>query len=349
MISLAISCQTVTAQDVTLKIDSMMRALADSSKFSGSVLVSDGDAVVYKRAYGYSDLGRNKRNNTSTKFRIGSLTKQFTALLIMQLVEEGRVSLDDKVTQYLPVLSLNTTATIKQLLHQTSGITDYTEMEACIPAINKPSVTPWLLADCFNLLEEEFTPGTQFSYSNTNYYLLGLVIEKVTNKSFGAVLNEKILRPLKMKNTGYITSRSKGFAKGYGLAGNNLVESTIIDYDIAYAAGGMYSTVEDLYKWHTSLTTDKLLTQESLEQIFAQNDEVDPSYYGFGWFVEDNYWKFETSRAFHEGGIDGFSACIDRYPAEGICIVVLSNFEFVESRVDVADPIAQIIFDSKAN
>ena len=204
------------------------------------------------------------------------------------------------------------------------------------PAFSQHPIDPMKFVNCVNELKLEFTPGSKFSYSNTNYYLLGLILEKVTGQSFEQLLEKKILLPLKMMHTGYKNFSPK--VHGYTMKDNKLIETTTDDIGIAYSAGGMFSTVRDLYLFDQALRTDKLLKQSTLKEVFAENKSVDPSYYGMGWYVDPN----GTYRTFHEGGIDGFSSCLDRYLNNDLCIVALSNFEFAECRVDVTEPLTKL-------
>ncbi len=334
------------AQVIDDTIDNHISTLVDDMKFSGSVLVADSNGIIFRKGYGLSDIGSNTPNTTDTKFRIGSLTKQFTSMLIMQLVENGEIGLNEKIKDRMPELHLENNATVEQVLNHTSGIKDYTELDYKCSS-GKGQIKPLEFAMCFNTLESEFPPGTALSYSNTNYYLLGLLIEKVTSKSYEENLKEHILNPLQMTDTGYSILDPTRFAQGYKKVGENLREANIEDINLAYTAGGMYSTVEDLYKWNLALSSDKLISKKNRELIFRENANVDPGYYGFGWFVDEDHYEFKDHRAFHEGGINGFSACIDRYLNSRVCIIVLSNYEFSESRVDLTEPITKIIFSSK--
>ncbi|TRX61880.1 beta-lactamase family protein [Fulvivirga sp. M361] len=334
------------AQSTNYELDQLILNQVDSGKFNGVVLVADQNRIIFQKAYGFASIEKQEPNLITTKFRIGSLTKQFTSMLIMQLVEQEKISLEGQIRNYLPELNLDSKATIEQILHHTSGIQDYTEVEIGCNIDKQMSDTPKEFAKCFQKLQSDFEPGKEWSYSNTNYFLLGILIEKISKTTFEKALKENILDPLQMNNTGYLNKNSENFAQGYTKIDNQLLETDIADIAIAYSAGGMYSSIVDLYKWHKALLTDQLLKKENLDKIFAQNKTVDPSFYGFGWFV-DHHWQFKDYRTFHEGGIDGFSACIDRYLDNGICIIVLSNFEFTESRVDLTDPIAKILFESK--
>jgi len=264
----------------------------------------------------------------------------------MQLVEQNRISLDEPVSQFFPQIDSGKKAiTIKQLLQQTSGIGDYTDSGFTCPALLQHPINMINFIYCVNGTKLEFSPGTQFSYSNTNYFLLGLILEKVTGLSFEEILLKNILLPLKMTHTGYRYPSKEKFAQGFTLKNDKLVPIEIDDIGLAFTAGGMYSTVHDLYLFDRALRTDKLLKKASSKEIFSENKSVVPGYYGLGWYVDSkgNY------RTFHEGGIEGFASCIDRYLNTDVCIIALCNFEFAECRVDVTEPLTKMLLGNSQN
>lgn len=265
----------------------------------------------------------------------------------MQLVEQGKIGLDIPLANYLPEIDEKfRQVTVKQLLQQTSGIAGYTQTQLTCSAFRQPGIDPLNFLPCLQELELEFTPGTKFSYSNTNYYLLGVLLEKITGNTFEQLLQTQILLPLKMTRTGYQTTQMQNFAQGYTSEAGKPVPTLIKDITRAYAAGGMYSTVEDLYLFSQALRNEKLLKKTTIQQVFAENKDVEPSYYGFGWYVGPDAAK-QDYRTFHEGGIAGFSACLDRYLHKEVCIIALSNFEFAESRVDVTEPLTNMLLNKQ--
>ncbi len=239
------------AQNKANKIDELMTLYHEYGQFNGSVLVADHGKVIFKKGYGLANMEWNIPNESDTKFRIGSITKQFTAMLIMQLVEEGKVKLNDKITDYLPEYRKDTgdKVTIHHLLTHTSGIPNYTGLPGFWQDSTRNHYTLDYMVKNFCSGDLEFEPGTIFKYSNSGYYLLGVIIEKVTGKRFKEVLQERILEPLKMNNTGIdkhdviLEKRSSGYNKDI----SGFVNSEYIFMQNAYAAGAMYSTVEDLY------------------------------------------------------------------------------------------------------
>ena len=208
------------AQDKTNEIDKLMQTYYDYGRFNGTVLVAENGKVIFKKGYGLANMEWNIPNKSDTKFRLASITKQFTSMLIMQLVEEGKIKIDSKITDYLPEYRKDTgdKVTIHHLLTHTSGIPSYTNRPGWQEMTQKRhSVDEMVQEGCSDNLE--FEPGTKFSYNNSGYFLLGAIIEKVTNKPYETVLEEKIFEPVGMKNSGYdhfetiIENRAAGYQK----------------------------------------------------------------------------------------------------------------------------------------
>lgn len=316
------------AQTKAEKIDALVRQYVANRQFNGAILVADKGKVIIKKGYGMANMEWNIANTSTTKFRLGSVTKQFTAILIMQLVEQGKLKLNGKVTTYLPDYPKATgdNITIHHLLTHTSGIPNYTNFPKFFETTARNPYTPEVFVKEFSSLPLEFTPGSTFSYSNSGYFLLGVIIEKVTGKSYADVLQENILTPLELKDTGYdlfspiISKRATGYEK----RSSGYVNAPYLDMSIPYAAGSMYSTVEDLNRWSQALSGDKLLS-DSLKTImftpFLSN-------YAYGWGVaktkvgqlRDSLLVIE-----HGGGINGFNTLISRMPDDKQLVVLLNN------------------------
>jgi CubicO group peptidase (beta-lactamase class C family) len=263
-----------------------------------------------------------------TKFRLGSITKQFTAALVLQLVHEGKIKLDGKVTDYLPDYRKDTggRVTVHHLLNHTSGIPSYTGLPNFF---NEVSRNPYEVADFVKKYASgdlEFEPGAKFSYNNSGYFLLGAIIERVTGKPYRVVLKERILDPLGMKDTGYdlyetvLPKRAAGYARrpaGY-------VNAAYLDMSLPYAAGSLYSTVEDLYLWDQALYTDKVLPAAMRELMYTPGLQD----YAYGWVarkVPFGPGGAEVAEVGHGGGINGFNTLILRQPETKNLVVLLNN------------------------
>jgi len=316
------------ARDKAAKIDEVMTAANKHRLFNGSVLVAENGKVIYRKGFGLANMEWNIPNTPETRFRLGSITKQFTAALILQLVEQGKIKLDGKITDYLPDYRKDTGAkvTVHQLLNHTSGIPSYTSL----PDFgNDVSRNPYKVDDFvkkYASKDLEFEPGSKFSYNNSGYFLLGAIIEKVTGQTYEQVLKEKILDPLGMRNTGYDHHGTilEKRASGYEKTGEGYVNAPYLDMSLPYSAGSLYSTVEDLYLWDQALYTGRVLSAQSKDLMYKPHlDE-----YAYGWVITNA--KLGTGTEAipsirHGGGINGFNTMIVRYPAQQNLVVLLDN------------------------
>jgi len=322
------------AQSKAEKIDQLISKYSEYGQFNGSALVSEHGKVLFKKGYGMANMEWQIANQPDTKHRLGSITKQFTAMLVLQLVQQGKLKLDVPITTYLPDYPKATgdRITIHQLLTHTSGIPNYTDFPDFFKEKSRDPYTPEAFVKTFSDLPLQFTPGEKFSYSNSGYFLLGYLIEKASGKSYETCLEENIFRPLKMSNSGFDRSEKilKNRAAGYEKRGDNYINTSYIDMSIPYAAGSMYSTVEDLYLWDQALYTEQLLPAKFRDLLFknyiavGRNNES----YGYGWFLYDipNEKNGEKIKVIeHGGGINGFNTIISRIPADQDLIVLLNN------------------------
>lgn len=316
------------AQDKASRIYTLVSAYQKAGKFNGSVLAAERNKVIFSKGYGWADMEWDIPNTSDTKFRLGSITKQFTSMLIMQLVSEGKVKLDGKLTDYLPYYRKDTgdRITIHNLLTHTSGIPNYTALSGFFQNVSRNpfGVEDFIKKYCSGDLR--FEPGSKFEYDNSGYFLLGAVIEQVTGKPYEQVLKERILDPLGMKDTGYDHHETilKKRAQAYEKTPKGFVNAGYLDMSIPYAAGSLYSTVEDLYKWDQALYTGKLLPDEYKKKMFTPFLE----HYAYGWFVSDvpvGVSGQKVSTVSHEGGINGFNTLIIRFVDDHNLIVLLNN------------------------
>jgi CubicO group peptidase (beta-lactamase class C family) len=262
------------------------------------------------------------------KFRIGSITKQFTSMLVLQQVAAGAIRLDGHVTDYLPSYRKDTGSkvTIHHLLNHTSGIPSYTDDPKFLSEVSRDpyGVEDFVRKFCSGDLE--FEPGSKFHYDNSGYFLLGAILEQVSRKPYDALLKERILAPLGMKDTGYdryadvLPKRASGYQRGPGGMSN----APYLDMSLPYAAGSLYSTVEDLFIWDQALYTDKLLPADLKEKIFTPG----LSNYGYGWNIvalpADDPAAGKKMIA-HGGGINGFNTLEQRLVDDHSLIVLFTN------------------------
>ncbi len=316
----------------------------DNPLFSGSILVAKNGEVLLSKGYNYADWEHKLPNSTQTKFRISSITKPFTATLIMMLVEKDLIDLDAHLCSYLPNCPAHWQGiTIVQLLNHTSGVPEYTTLIGAGEAARDPHNVNGLI-DLFRDEPLAFTPGESYQYSHSNYILLGAVIEYVTNDRYGEFLSNALLDPLQMENSG-MDDHSQiihNRAKGYQIKGTVLVNAPYLDMSNAYATAGMYSTVEDLYRWDQALYSEQFLSQESLADMFTPYFAADGSGgdYGYGWQLGD----YEGHRKVeHSGGINGFRAYLGRYIDDQVTIIILTNIE-TEDIASILNGIEVILF-----
>ncbi|UCF20968.1 MAG: beta-lactamase family protein, partial [Gemmatimonadota bacterium] len=328
-LAIPIACAVTLAQDRASQIDSLAQQYHDLRLFNGAVLVAEDGDVIYKKGFGYANLEWGIPNQTNTKFRIGSVTKQFTAVIVLQLVEEGVLSLDGKIVDYLPDYPrpAGEQITIHHLLTHSSGIPNYTSLPDFFPEMSRDPYEPLEFLAVFSGLELEFEPGAKWSYSNSGYFLLGAIIEAVTGKPYDRVLRERLLRPLGLDDTGYdhyeeIIERR---AAGYETTFTGYENAAYLDTALPYAAGSLYSTVEDLQKWDRALYSDALFSDQHYRELMFTPHIGD---YGYGFFIRkvpvggagDSVKVIE-----HGGGINGFITGVRRFVDGGHLIVLMDN------------------------
>ena len=338
----AISASTASVipnRALTAKVDEYLKASMKVKRFAGSVLIAKNGQPLVSKGYGMANLEDGTPNTPQTKFRVGSVTKQFTSMAVMILQERGKLSVGDPVCKHIPVCPPAwQPITIRQLLAHTSGITNYTALPDFRTFGRTPMTVP-ALVDLFKDKPLDFTPGEKYSYSNSGYIVLGYVIERVSGKSYQDFLRENIFAPLGMINSGYdgnmlLNHRASGYA--YDPQSNAEVNAAYIDMSIPFAAGALYSTVEDLLHWDQALYTDRLISSKSMDEMFTPVK----GNYAYGWSVGK---QFDRRSISHGGDIYGFASNISRYPDDRTTVIVLTNHEGVAAG-GIARDLAAIVF-----
>jgi CubicO group peptidase (beta-lactamase class C family) len=313
-------------------IDSAMTANYKSDGPGAILLIAKDGKAIFRKAYGLANLELKIPNKPEYLFRIGSMTKQFVAVCILKLAQEGKLSLDDDIRKYLPDYNTyNRAITINNLLSHTSGITDYTSKPDFLKQMavdhSKKEIMDSFMKD--SLL---FEPGTNWSYSNSGYVLAGLILEKITEMSLGEYLQKNVFDPLGMTNT-YIGTFEKlipNTAYGYSLVGKDkFAPASYTSWSWAFAAGDIISNVDDLLKWDEALYTEKIVKKEWLEKAWSSyvllNKQM--TNYGFGWTT--GMYK-ELSLITHDGGFPGFLCSGIRIPSQHLYFTILSNTISIE-------------------
>lgn len=312
------------SDSVTAKLDEYLVAANKLNKFNGNALVAEHGKILLQKSYGYKNFPDRSLNDSNTIFQIGSVTKQFTATVIMKLQEESKVSLHDTLSKYFPVFKYAKQITLENLLTHTSGLYDYaSDIDDEDSAISLHPVDKQLVTDIIFKHDLYFKPGTQFRYCNSGYYLLGLIIEKVTGKSYEQNVRDIIFTPLQMRHSffDFKNIADTNIATGYQeITNTSQKEATAWRWDstVSYAAGAIYSTTGDLYKWTQAIGEQKILLPGSWKAMLTAH----LSNYGFGFYVDS---VFRKPTYTHGGGIPGFISYICYFPANDVSIILLCN------------------------
>ena len=302
------------------RLKQIASSYATNSGFMGTVLVAEGDHVLLDKGYGMASLEWKIPNTPETKFRLGSLTKQFTATLILLLQEDGKLNINDSVSKYLPNTPPTwTKITLANLLGHTSGIPNFTGLKD-FPTWSMSPHTPDEEVEFFRGAPLDFEPGSKFVNSNSNYIVLGVVVEKVSGKKYADLLHERIFDPLGMKDTGLDSDELvlANRAQGYRPGAHGIEVARSESMSIPWSAGALYSTTSDLLKWEHGLFGGKIIRPDSLKLMTTEGKGG----YGLGAVIEH---RVRVRIVTHSGGIEGFNTHLAFAPEKQIAVVVLSN------------------------
>jgi CubicO group peptidase (beta-lactamase class C family) len=318
---------TISAQDLATRADEYLIEQTRTAGFSGAVLIAREGKVLFSKGYGLANVEHDVTNTPQTKFRLGSVTKQFTALAIMILQERGKLNVQDHVSKFVPDSpEAWRDITLHHLLTHTAGIPNLTTFPDHRTTMMLPSPTASTVAR-FKDKALEFKPGERFNYSNSGYVLLGYVIERISGESYEAFLLKNIFEPLQMTDSGYdhnemvLTHRAAGYVRPRG----TLLNAPYQDMSVPHGAGALYSTVEDLLKWDQGLYSEKLVSKMSLDAMFTPFK----GNYAYGWIAGQTSGRRCLE---HAGSINGFTSFIARFPEDRTCVVVLSNHQWIMPR-----------------
>lgn len=318
------------AEETTVKLDKILLKAVERDNFSGSVLVARDDQILLEKGYGSADLYHGQIPNTEeTRYLIGSNTKSFTALAILQLDEKELISLDDPVTEYIPNYANFDGVTIHHLLTNASGIPDYYSSTFDFIRYWGYSKEPETILHRFKNSTLLFEPGSDYSYSNTNYLILAMIIEQVTGERYGKYLEKNIFKPLGLDDTGYQSEMEsiEGLAKGYLVKRIFTVDK--LDLSNFLGSGCLYSNVGDLYQYIKALNQEQLLEPTSMDKLFTPWAKRATGYYGYGWAIKG---VDDQRLIYHTGLVPGFHSGLYNYIDEDIIIIILSNNQ--ESRIN---------------
>jgi CubicO group peptidase (beta-lactamase class C family) len=318
--------QSLTTKQLSGELDKLLSGQFKAGETGCAALVAQNGQIIYKKAFGMANLELNVPMQPDMVFRIGSITKQFTAIAILQLLEQGKLDLQDDITRFLPDYpTQGYKITIEHLLTHTSGIKSYTNVPefAQYMRIDK---SPAEVINTFKNLPMEFAPGTRWNYNNSGYFLLGYIIEKASGRTYPKYLEDNFFKPLGMTNSyfGSDTKIIKNRAAGYQAGDSGVVNADIMSMTIPYSAGSIQSTVEDLFKWNQAVHSYKLVKKATLEKAFTEYKLANGkgTGYGYGWFLR----QLQGSPTIeHGGGINGFLTSGVYLPKEDIFVAVFSN------------------------
>jgi len=329
---------------ITQKLDAYLDAANRANKFNGNALITQKGKILLMKSYGYKNYTARVLNDSNTVFLIGSVTKQFTALVILKLQEEGKLSVNGKLDKYFPEFKYSNKITLENLLTHTSGIYNYVaDIDDEDSTISCHPVDKQLILDRVFKHDLFFKPGTKFRYCNSGYYLLGRIIEKVTGKSYEQNVRDVIFTPLQMTHSffGFTQSADTNIATGYQHLNSTAQEEAKAwrwDSTITYAAGGIFSTTSDMYKWAQAIVDQKILTSESWKAMFIPRLE----HYGYGVYIDSVWSKKSLS---HGGGLPGFISYLCCYPDEDVTIALLNNYGwFGDALNGISGDLSAIIF-----
>jgi len=348
VLAAVVPCQPADAQPsahtrTAARLDSLARAFVTRTPAPGlAVVVLRGNDTLLARGYGYADLEDRAPATPRTVFRIGSVTKQFTAALVMQLVQEGRIALDDTIQRFLPDYPVQGhRVTIRHLLTHTAGIKAYTSLPDVLRLLRTDLSEDSLVA-MFASKPFDFAPGDRYRYNNSGYYLLGVIVERVTGRPYDELLRERLFQPLGLLDTRYCSTRPvvRRRAQGYANAPEGFVNAEWISMTLPFAAGAICSTALDLATWTRALWAGRVVAPASLREMTtpARLNSGASTGYGFGLGMDSLAGHYRVS---HGGSINGFRAYLAHFPDDDLTIAVLDNSENTSPQ-QLADRLARV-------
>ncbi|MBK1897561.1 serine hydrolase domain-containing protein [Chryseobacterium paridis] len=312
------------------KLDNYFKVLDNEHKVMGSFAIADHGKVIYSNAIGFSDVENQKKADISTIYRIGSISKTFTAVLIMKAVESKKLTLDTNLSQFFPQIKNAEKIKIEYLLNHRSGIHNFTD-DGLYSTYYQLPISEEKLIDIIQKAGSDFEPDAKFSYSNSNYSLLGFILEKIYKKPYAQIIEEYIGKPLQLKYTkvGGKIDPSKNMANSYTYADSKYVKSSETDMSVPIGAGNLVSTPSELIIFMNGLTSGKLISKESLEKMLTFKE-----HYGFG-LAEV---PFAGKKGFgHNGGIDHFSSVLYYFPdGERTFAMITNQSNFENNNISIA-------------
>lgn len=318
------------------RLDAYFRILDSAGRYMGGVAVLKDGRPVYSRSVGYADIESDKKSDERTRFRVGSITKTFTAAMVMKTVEAGRLSLDQTIDRWFPTIRNAGRITVRHLLSHRSGIHNFTDAPSYLKW-NTQARTRQQLLDTLSAQVSDFEPGSQFSYSNSGFVLLTFLLEDIWGRPYGDLLKKMILKPARLKDTRYGVriSSSQNEAQSYRRLFGKWVRQTETDPSIPQGAGAITSTPSDIARFGENLFNGRLVTRESLDQMTTMQGTV-----GLGLFRIPFY---DRQAYGHGGNIDAFQSTFGYFPKDGLSFSLMSNASAVVNN-DVTIAVLSAVF-----
>jgi CubicO group peptidase (beta-lactamase class C family) len=299
-------------------IDELITAYAKLNVFNGSALVAAHGKIILEKGYGPRDVAKGTPNDSNTIFQIASVTKTFTSAVILHLVETQKLKLSDKLSRFYPDFPKGDSITVENLLTHTSGIFDYTHRDTASDVHTEQKMMAFLRSQPL-----DFSPGTDWSYSNSGYSILGFIIQKVTGMTYEQAVRQYIFQPLHMSHSGFDFEHLSGKDKATGYDDSVHETTSYSDSSIVFAAGAIYSTVGDLYRWHEGLQRYQIVGKILMDRAYVPFMKN----YGYGWIID----SVDGNRmVYHSGNIAGFSSLFARVTDGDVCIILLNNKQGTE-------------------
>ncbi len=302
-------------------MDAYLQAQVRNDMFSGVALVARNGEPFFVKSYGMANYELGAPNTAENTYLLGSVVKQFTAVAILQLQEQGKLKVSDPICRYLETCPQSWQGiTLHQLLTHTSGIPNVSSLPNWDEKLAMLSYTRPELVALFRDLPLDFAPGEKFDYSNSGYMLLGAIVERVSGLRYDDYLAEKLFKPAGMARTysGETRALVPGRATGYYSVGTDFINARLVSPTVDLGTSGVYSTVADMLRWDKALAADRLISRASRDAMFT----ADKGGYGYGWFMAERHGRRVQ---FHSGSDNGFSTNITRFPADGLTVIILSN------------------------
>lgn len=351
-----ISCALISGIGETKKdkIDNYFKYLESRKLFSGYVIVTEDEEITISKGYGYSNLAKKNAFNSDTKTMIASVSKQFTATTVMILYQDNSIDLNDPLTKYFPDFKNGDNITIHNLLSMTSGIPNFVHQLNVDIVTEKIENRYYGFDEIYDYIKDkdlEYEPGTKYLYSNTNYYLLAFLVERVSGVSFSKFLTERIFTPCKMTNSYLYMGDDTNIAAGHRITEYGLALKEKDHWSLLIGCGGIITTAEDMLKWDNALSTELILNNDSKDKMFKSytknnSESILKQNYGYGWMSDDELDINGVKRrlVYHGGNLRGYTSFYGKYPDENKTIILLMNIGELNCKDGLGYEISKMIF-----